>query len=159
MAKKKLELGDVFELKTNKGNAYMQCVEIPNHNNNTELIKVFYQLHNEEPKEINSIVNNDYFYTRFPVRISAFRKIITKIGNINLPENFKSPEYYRTTNPFGTGWQIVNEKTFFRTNVHELSAEQLELSPWGGMNDTLIKELLENGWRLEKWNGKNTIMK
>ncbi|MEC4003843.1 hypothetical protein OX283_004180 [Flavobacterium sp. SUN052] len=159
MAKKKLELGDIFELKTKKGDAYIQCVEIPNYNNRSELIKVFYQLHDEKPQDLNSILDKDYFYTRFPVRIAAFRKIITKIGNIPLPENFKSPEYYRDTNAFGTGWQIVNEKTYFRTNVDELSAAHLKLSPWGGMNDTLIKELLENGWRLEKWNNKNKIMK
>ena len=158
MAKKKLDLGDIFELKTNKGNAYIQCVEIPNNNSRSELIKVFYQLHDEELKELNSIINDDYFYTRFPVRIAAFRKIITKIGNVNLPENFKSPEYYRDTNAFGTGWQIVNEKTYFRTNVDELSTEQLKLSPWGGMNDTLIKELLEKGWRLEHWNNENKII-
>lgn len=153
MDKKKIELGDVFEMKTDKGNnIYIQCVEIPDDiRNEVELIKIFYDLHQNQPSEINSIIDGDFFYNRFPLKAALRKKIVTKIGNSPLSNDFESPKYYRTENDFGEGWQIVNAKTWYRDTVSTLSDEQKKLSPWGSMNDTLIIERLESGWRLENW--------
>lgn len=38
---KLVELGDVFEIKTSKGYCYLQCVDIPGHKNEVELVKYF----------------------------------------------------------------------------------------------------------------------
>ena len=49
------------------------------------------------------------------------------------------------------GWHIIDQKTLKRELKQELSAEDLKLPPHGHPNDTLLKEWLENDWRLENW--------
>jgi hypothetical protein len=152
MPKIKLELGDIFELTTSKGFAYLQCVEIPlDIRNDVELIKVFYTLHPKRILDLTEIAIGNYFFNRFPLKAAKNRKIVSPIGNIALPENFTIPLCYRTENVAGDVWQIVDAKTLRRENINELTEDQKKLSPWGGMNDTLIIELLEKGWNLENW--------
>lgn len=149
----KIELGDIFELITEKRKKiYLQCVEIPvDTKNEIELIKVFYDLWDDTPKDLNSIISGDYFFCRFPLKAALRKKIIVKLGKSVLPENFTPPEFYRTINFTGDCWQIVDSKTLKRRTVTILSSEEKSLSPWGMMNDTLIIDLLERGWRLETW--------
>jgi hypothetical protein len=154
MQNKKIEIGDIFEIQTSKGKGYLQCVEIPK-GDDVELVKVFYDLYNDTPSDINSVTTGNYFLVRFPVKASLRMKIVKFVEKIELPKNFQIPLFYRTINPFGEGWQIVNSKTLKRDSVLTLTEEQMKLSPWGGMNDTLIKELLEKGWRLESWTSDN----
>ena len=156
----KAEIGDIFELQTKNGNKiYFQCVEIPeNPKNEVELIKVFYDLYSETPSEIISIAQGKYFFNRFPLKTALRRKIISKIGSSKLPENFEIPKYYRTTNLTNDAWQIIDAKTWKRETIIDLTEEQKKLSPWGGMNDTLIVELLERGWNLENWTLDNMFL-
>jgi hypothetical protein len=160
MKTKKIEIGDVFEILTPKGmRIYLQCVEIPEDvKNNLELIKVFYTLHKTTPEKINSIVEDSYFFNRFPLKAAYRKKIVEKIGNVPLLKNFEIPKYYRTTNFTDDAWQIVDANTLKRVTVSELTDEQKKLSPWGSMNDTLIIELLERGWTLENWELNNMFI-
>jgi len=152
MQSKEINLGDIFSLETNKGTACFQCVEIPfDVKNEVELIKVFYKLFDQKLFDLDAVTQNDFFFTRFPLKAALRRKFVKKIGNMTLPEDFASPSFFRTENPFGKGWHIVNSKTLFRETVTELTEDQKKLSPWGIMNDTLIIERLEAGWRLENW--------
>jgi hypothetical protein len=153
--KKEVESGDVFEIKTNKGYAYLQCVDMPGHNNEVELIKVFYDLHKEHLSIIDDVERSDFFYIRFPLKAAYRRKIVLKIFNASLSDDFEIPTHFRTENMFDEGWQIVDSKTLHRKSVTELTAEQKKMSPWGGINDTQIIELLEKGWRLENWTLEN----
>jgi hypothetical protein len=160
MPKIKLELGDILELETGKGLAYIQCVEIPaDKRNEIELIKVYYDLHEVRPTDLSDITAGEFFFIRFPLKSAKNKKIVNPIGNILLSSDFEPPLLFRTTNPFGEGWQIVNSKTWKRENVTNLTKEQIQLSPWGTMNDTLIKELLERKWTLEKWFEDNLFLK
>lgn len=156
LTRNKLAIGDIFELQTEKGVAFLQCVEIPTDNSNCELIKVFYQLHTES-QDLDEVVRGDFFFIRFPLRIAAFRKIVFKVGNLNLI-NFVAPLFYRTTHILTDDWQIVDAKTWKRETIKKLSPEHIKLSPWGVFNDTLLKELLVANWRLEKWNDNNKII-
>ena len=152
MQSKKIELGDIFTLRTNKGFACIQCVEIPDDTRNEiELIKVYYNLHLENLIDIENVIQGDFFFIRFPLKAAFRRKIVQKIGTSNLPSDFRAPMFFRTENIFGEGWNIVNSKTLFRETVFKLSEDQKKLSPWGIMNDTKIIELLENNWKLEIW--------
>lgn len=151
--KKQINLGDIFELTTPKGmKIYLQCVEFPtDEKQDVELVKIFYQLYEKKPDELTLITKGDFFYNRFHLKGALRKKIIQKTGNIPLSKDFVPPLFYRTENDFGKGWHIVNAKTWKRETVLELTEEQKKLSPWGMMNDTLIIELLEKGWRLENW--------
>jgi hypothetical protein len=152
MQSRKIELGDVFTIETEKGIACLQCVEIPlDIINQIELVKVFYRLQAEHPVNLNEAVRDNFFFIRFPLKAAFRRKIVLRIGNVKLRSDFQSPKFYRTENVFGKGWQIVNSQTWTRENVNELSADQRKLSPWGMMNDTKIIELLDEGWTLDNW--------
>lgn len=160
MQTKIIKLGDIFELQTKKGNKiYLQCVELPiDTKNEVELVKIFYNLYNERPTDLNIIVKGDYFFNRFVLKAAYRKKIIDKIGNVALTENFEVPKYYRTTNFTDDAWQIIDAKTLKRETVIDLSDEQKKLSPWSMMNDTLIIELLERGWTLENWELDNMFI-
>ncbi|UOY05999.1 hypothetical protein L0P88_18940 [Muricauda sp. SCSIO 64092] len=150
--KKKIELGDLFELETSKGKAYLQFVKYPKDTSEVEKIKVFYSLFQEEPKSIEKmVVSEDYFYLDFPLKAAHKKNIVSFVGNVALDKEFSCPKYYRTENPFGEGWHIVNSETWERESVETLTEEQKKLSPWGVWNDTLLIEKLENNWRLYNW--------
>jgi len=149
----KIELGDVFEINTNKGKAYFQCVKIDR--SKWDIIKVFNQLYDERPSSIENVVKvPDSYLVGFALIAAYKRKLVEKVGNIALPKNFQLPKYMRNEHIIGReflGWHIIDTNTWKRQLVKELSLEQKQLSPWGIWNDTLLKERLESGWNLENW--------
>ena len=152
MARKKIELGDIFELKTSKGYVYLQCVRIPvDKRQDVELVRIYYKVHPIQTKDFSLIQKSSFFYLNFVLQAAYNRKIVEKVGNVPLESDFKPPRYFRTKNPFGEGWQIVDSVNWHRETIEKLTNEQLKLSPWGGWNDTLIIERLDEGWTLENW--------
>ncbi|MFI1742834.1 hypothetical protein [Thalassobellus sediminis] len=152
MARKKIELGDIFELKTGKGYVYLQCVRIPvDKRQDVELIRVYYKIHPTQMIDISFIQKSSFFYLSFVLQAAYNRKIVQKVGNSTLEPDFKTPRYFKTENPFGEGWHIIDSENWHRETIEKLTAEQRKLSPWGVWNDTLIIERLDEGWTLEKW--------
>jgi len=149
----KIELGDIFEINTNKGKAYFQCVKIDKVRG--ELINVFNKLYNERPLSIDNVMNvKDHYFIGFPLSAGYNRKLIEKVGSIPLPDYFELPKYMRDKHVIKgelLGWHIVDVGTLRRQFVEKLSPEQKQLSPIGVYNDTLLKEMLERGWNLENW--------
>ncbi|WP_147416008.1 hypothetical protein [Ulvibacterium marinum] len=151
MTKKKLELGDVFEIETSKGKGYLQCVKLPKDTSEVEKVKVFYHLLEQKPKTIKDVISEEFYYVDFPLSAAYKKKIVSFVENVPLPKDFSCPRYYRTEHMFDSGWQIIDSKTWKRESVEVLTAEQKKISPWGIWNDTLLIENLENNWRLESW--------
>jgi len=149
----KIELGDIFEIITSEGKAYIQCVKIDKVN--CDIIKVFNQLYDERPSSIESVTNvQDYYFIGFALSAAFRRKLVEKIGNIPLSIDFELPKYMRDKHAIRgelIGWHIVDVNTLKRQFVEKLSAEQKQLSPIGIYSDTLLKEMLERGWNLENW--------
>ncbi|MGS2765287.1 hypothetical protein [Sinomicrobium sp. M5D2P9] len=151
MIRKKLELGDVFEIKTSKGKGYLQCVKLPKDTSEVEKIKVFSDLYRQKPEIAEVVISEKFYYVDFPLIAAYKNEIVEFIENVPLPEDFSCPRYYRTEHMFGSGWQIVDSETWERKSVEVLNSEQKKLSPWGVWNDTLLIENLEDNWRLENW--------
>jgi hypothetical protein len=149
----KIELGDIFELDTAKGRAYFQCVKIDKLKWDT--LKVFNKLYDERPLSTESIIKvGDHYFIGFALSAAFKRKLVVKIGNIPLSNDFELPQYRRIKHIVREevlGWFIVDITTWKRQFVEVLSLEQKKLSPWGVWNDTLLKEKLESGWNLESW--------
>jgi hypothetical protein len=149
----KIELGDIFEINTNKGKAYFQCVKIDKVRG--DLINVFNKLYDERPISVENIVKvKDNYLIGFPVSAAHRRKLVEKVGNVPLPDDFALPKYMRDKHVIRgefLGWHIVDVNTLKRQFVEKLSPEQKQLSPIGIYNDTLLKEMLERGWNLENW--------
>jgi hypothetical protein len=151
---KRLKIGDVFEIKTPKGNAYFQYA----FQNETvgELIRILPGLFEIEPGNINELVNeNEVFFIHFPLKAAFKQGIVRYVGNIELPQHTELPNYMRSKKVDRNGkfecWHIINYKTWERESVNELNQTQLRLSPWGTWNDTLLIERLSDGWTPEIW--------
>jgi hypothetical protein len=149
----KIALGDIFEIDTRKGKAYFQCVKIDKVRG--DLINVFNKLYDEAPTVIEKAINvEDHYFVGFPLSDAYKRKLVEKVGNIPLPNDFELPAYMRDKHVIKgelLGWHIRDVNTLKRRFVEKLSPQQKKLSPVGIYNDTLLKEMLEQGWSFENW--------
>lgn len=149
---KKIKIGDIFEIPTKNGWAYMQYIKAPKNKSEIEKVRIFYTVYEKRPKEISDVLSSDYFFLSFVLGRALRLNIINNVGNYSIPETLEYPRFFRTEHLFKENWwQIVDSKTSHRKSVEKLSQEQKKLSPWGTWNDTLLKENLENGWTLDKW--------
>ena len=152
MGRRKIEIGDIFELPTNKGYVYLQCVQIPeDRRQELELIRIYYHVHPHSVADVSFIQESEFFYLRFVLQAAYNRKIVDKVGNISLEPEFRIPRYFRTENAFGEGWHIIDTLSRQRETIIELSEEHRKISPWGTWNDTLLIDRLDKGWTLENW--------
>lgn len=148
----KIKLGDIFEINTPKGKAYLHYI----YKDNTigELIRVLPGLHAERPASIDKLAGSaERYMIFFPLSAASKRKIVERVGYYPA-EGFSKPKYMRTEhNVRGEflGWHIVDTDTWHRQLVKELTPEQKQLSSWGTWNDTLLIRNLVNDWSLEKW--------
>jgi hypothetical protein len=148
----KLEIGEVFALKTKIGFGFIQCVGVGNLG--IEIIRVL-----ETIKETNEISQSEVdipgrFTVKFVVKAALRKKILTKTGLFRIPGFFQIPGKARTKHIIRgefIGWHIVDQLTLKRELKKVLSKDDLLLSPHGIPNDTLLIEYLENDWRLDKW--------
>jgi hypothetical protein len=148
----KINLGDVFKIKTSEGFGYLHFVFL---HKEKEMVKIFC---NSKINDLNVsefiVTSQDYFLIFFPVSAAFRKKIITKVGNVNT-QNFAMPQYMRSVHTIRgafLGWHIVDTTTLKLQLVKSLNAEQKKLSSWGTWNDTLLIEQLDIGWNLEMWN-------
>jgi hypothetical protein len=146
----KIKIGDVFEIETSKGLAYLQYV----HQGSSALIRILPGLYQGVPENLGEIVQNkELFFLKFPIKAALKQKIVKFILNYELPSDLKLPTHmrikYSTNNE--QFWYIVDYSTMKREILYELNDEQKKLSPWGTWNDTLLKEKLAEGWTLEQW--------
>lgn len=150
---KKVQIGNIYQIDTNKGLALFQLVNIPvDTRNDVEMIKVSYILFDKVPQLTEDIFKEGYFFVRFPVKAALRRKIIHLVGFLSLPERFELPRKERTAHYFKEGyWIISNREDDKFIEVMNLNDQQILLSPSGVWNDTYLKERLEEGWRLENW--------
>lgn len=150
---KKIQLGNIYSIETEKGMGLFQLVNLPeDKRNDVEMIKVSYTLYPDLSPLTDSIFKDGYFFVRFPVKAALRRKLIDVVGLVALPIDFEIPEQERTEHYFEEGsWIVSNKKEGTFIQVKELTEEQLKLSPSGVWTDVYLKERLEEGWRLENW--------
>lgn len=150
---KKVQVGNIYKIDTQKGFALMQLVKIPEDTrNDIELVKVGYHLFDSLPEMNDTIFQDGYFFVRFPVKVALRRKIIELVGEPTDAKIIEVPNYFRKPHIFKQDfWMIVDRKNDSFIEVQNLSSEQLKLSPSGMWTDLLLIERLENGWRLENW--------
>lgn len=150
---KKITIGDVFAIKTPRGEAYLQYAY--KDNSNIEIIRVLPGLFLDRPADIVELVNRkELFLVRFPLAAAYRKKIVEFVGHYPIPSNFEKPRYMRSDFIDKDGnliWHIIDTETGKRQLVKELSEEQKMLSPYDIWNDTFLIERLTEGWTLDKW--------
>lgn len=148
----KIKLGDIFEINTPKGKAYLHYI----YKDKTigEIIRVLPGLYSDRLDNFDELASlKERYMIFFPLFFASNRKIVEQVGYYPV-DRYEKPQYMRTE--FSVrgeflGWHIVNTDTWQRQMVETLTPEQKKLSPWGVWNDTLLVENLVDDWSLEKW--------
>ena len=147
----KIKIGDIFEINTSKGKAYLHYVF--KDETNGDLVRILSGLYSDRPAELESLASKkESFFLFFPLSAANRKKIVEKVGYY--VSDITRPKYMRTEHYIHgefLGWHIINTDTWERELVKELSDDQKQLSPWGVWNDTLLIERLEEGWTLNSW--------
>ena len=88
------------------------------------------------------------------VKAALRKKILIKTGLFKIPDFYETPIKARTKHIIRgefIGWHIVDQLTLKREFKKVLTKEDLQLSPHGHPNDTLLIEYLETNWRPDHW--------
>lgn len=148
----KIKIGDIFELQTSKGIAYLYFVHKDSLTG--EMIKVLPGLYNSLPANLSELAGQKELYLiSFPLAAALKQQLIRIVSNQPVI-SFSKPKQMRTEHNvqgIRIGWHIIDTDTWQRQLVTALDSEQIKLSPWGIWNDVLLIEKLESGWKLEDW--------
>ena len=82
---KRLKSGDVFQVITPQGKAYIQFCS--KHLEYGEMIRVLPGIFPEQP-DISGLIDKHAYFTFYPLALSAFRKMVDLVGNFPLLESY-----------------------------------------------------------------------
>ncbi|WP_459195748.1 hypothetical protein [Wukongibacter baidiensis] len=155
MVLKKIRYGDVFEIITERGLGFFQCVKEASASE-CETIRILPGVYEEhESVDLNNLTQQkEVFFVQFPLKYAVKKKCVKPVGNYTVPESVELPKYFRTKHIVRgefISWHIVNSDTLQILSVKELSDEEKLLSPAGIWNDTLLAERIAEGWKPEDW--------
>ncbi len=152
LSTKRIKLGDVFEINTPKGKAYLHYIH--KHEILGALIRVLSGLYANRPVDFDMLVSSkERYMIFFPLSAANNRNIVEWVSSYPV-NNFDMPRFMRNSHIIRgefLGWHIVDTETLHRKLVKNLTTEQKKLSPYGIWNDTLLIERLVDNWSLEKW--------
>lgn len=148
----KVKRGDVFKIKTNIGFGFLQYIDKTI--DLTHYVRVLDHISKDGKISQNDVNKKEKWCTEFVLNVAVKRKLVTKVESFKVPNEFRISRFARSRHLLGekiNGWNIVDRNTLKLTFKETLSRDELLLSPHGIMNDTYIKERLEEGWNLENW--------
>jgi hypothetical protein len=148
----KIQEGEVFAIQTKIGFGFLQYIKPDQFG--VEIIRVLEPIKQDNEISQQEVDAAERYTVHFVVKAALRRKLIYRTGIFTIPENFRIPERGRekqTVRGEFLGWHITDLKTLKIEKKKELSNEDLKLPPAGHPNDTLLREWLENNWRLENW--------
>lgn len=147
-----IRIGDIFELSTPKGFAYVQYV----YEDVTcgSLIRVLPGLFEARPSSFERLVQmREPFVVYFPLKAAVNRRIVHVVGTSPLPFDRVYPPPLISggevlPNGHRVKWRIYKGDGTM-TLLDELDAEQRTYSPYEVWNDTLLIERICSGWKPE----------
>ena len=145
---KKLEIGDIVEVQTGKGKAYVQFSHDARRHGGA-LIRVLPGLHQHRPDHLDQLAAGpELYFTIFPLKHALAQRLVTKVGHQPVPESarpfplMRAPGWYRDGKVLD--WWLCDGENEWR--IGQLTPEQEKLSiraiwplPW-------LIEMLEDGW-------------
>ncbi len=147
----RVKLGDIFEIETSKGKAYLHFVLKDKMMGS--LVRVLPGLFSSKPEKLCDLVKKQELYVIFfPLSAASKRGLVKHVGNFKV--DFEKPKYMRDKHIIGNeflGWHIVDTSTWENKLVKNLTDDQRKMSPWGIWNDALLIERLEEEWSPEYW--------
>lgn len=149
---KRIKVGDIFEINTPKGKAYLHYIY--KDQKIGDLIRILPGLYSERPISFDKLASSkEKFMVFFPLSAANKQKIVEHVSHYPA-NNFEKPKFMRNDHIIRgqfIGWHIINTETWERQLVKTLTPEQKKLSPWEVWNDTILIENLIDDWSLEKW--------
>lgn len=149
---KRPKIGDIIEIPLDGGCGYAQFVL--NHKDPPvygPLIRVFEGKHKKRPARIVDLP--EQFLAFFPLGAAVSRGIVKIIDSAPVPERLKQIPLFKLYGGINhetrkaTSWFLWDGKQTWR--IDTLTAEQRKLPVKEVINDTLLIERIENGWRPE----------
>ena len=142
-------LGNVYELKTGRGLAYLQhTYEHPEYGS---LIRVLPGLHESRPRDLSEVTKaKELYFVFFPVKAAARMRIVERVETCGIPQGSEKPAVMRRP---GARAQDGRVKTWFINNgksetlVTHLNEDQRDLSIMAIWNDTLLISRIESEWQ------------
>jgi len=148
---KKAQIGDILEIPTKKGLAYVQFShyhEPPPHYR--AIIRVLPGFFSERPAQFQALADQkELYYTLFPVQGAVNRNIFSIVGHAEVPRHAKKFPLFRAgnsdprTGKVGQWWLWDGTKSW---KIDALTDEQLDLSIKSGWNDLFLIDRIEEGW-------------
>ena len=145
----KITIGDVIQIKTNKG---FSCAQYTHeHEKYGSLIRIFDKIFVESPSDVETVINeNVQFSIFFPLQKAVNQEIVFVIGNVDVSDKLKEFPIFKwgiknpKTEKVDRWWLWDGEKEW---KVGDLSEEQKHFPLRGIVNDTFLIERIESGWR------------
>jgi hypothetical protein len=145
-----IELGAVIEIRAPSGLAYAHYTH--KHPQYGALLRVFSRKHAARPAKIADAVSGPPdFECFFPLEAAVRRRVVAVAGHVSIPEEARAFPTFRNGIPDREGrvlawwlWDGEHER-----RLGELTDDQRRLSILGTINDTLLIERVESGWRPE----------
>ena len=145
----RLKIGDIIEIKTQKGLSYAQYT----HKNKLlgTLLRVFSTIYAIRPVSYEKVIEDDLRFTIFfPLQAAINQKIVEVVSNLNIPLKYKNFPLFRTgvinpkTDKVDTWWLWDGDKEL---KIGKLNNEQKQYPIRGIWNDTLLIERIDNDWK------------
>lgn len=147
------KLGDVFEIRTDKGLAYIQYTH--DHKDFGALVRVLPGLFSRRPDNVNALVfGPTRFVVFYPIVDAAKRSLAQLIGSFPIPDHADAFPLMKWVKPKLDGsleWSVWNGRTHIRDGIRSLSEEEMELPEVTIFDhDYLLQRLVSNwSWRQE----------
>ncbi len=144
--KRKAQLGDVLEVFTGKGLAYLQYTH---QHKMGGVVRVLKGLHRQRPDSLQALVDDDHsFVVLFPVVPSVQDGVIAVVGNYSIPERYQPFPLFRTAGlrdakgnvPWWT-WDGESLKP-----ISSLTTEMKRLPIRRVVNEAMLVKMIEQGW-------------
>lgn len=143
-----VKAGDVFKIKTSRGDAYFQYVKKVSPMG--ALIRVLPGTFNDDAPDIDELIQAETnFWVFFPVVAAEKCGVIEKISNYSVPVHSIKTPVFRTgivnpeTKKVDVWWFWDGEKEW---RVGAITREQRRMPIRGTWNDSLLRERIEKNW-------------
>lgn len=145
-----IEKGDVYEITTEKGVAYFQCVREARPPSQADIIRVLPGVYPGGDVNLEALVASpEEFFVQFLLEAAIRKKLVKSVGNFPVPPSGEAPMRYRCK--IGKVWSVVQIEPLKYKPIKELRHADKLLSPYGIWNYALLVQCIAEGWRLEDW--------
>lgn len=153
---KRIKIGDILEIKTSKGYAYMQYTH-KDIGTMGSLVRVFNGIYDKQLEELDILKDKDVqFITFFPLQFALNKGIVNYLGNMELRDEFRVFPIFKSmlgqdlkTNK-AKSWNIWEDGKVVNIIYSPLSKEEKMIPNYGVINDTMLIYKIETNFTEEQ---------